>query len=63
MTNALSEDFVIFNKWGDIDRVTTSKPVKGSWITEGTAAPQISSDGFESLAGGGYQGIISVKEL
>jgi uncharacterized protein RhaS with RHS repeats len=62
--NALREDLAILNEWGgNIDRVTTFKPAKGTRITQGTAAPQLSSDGFESLAGGGYQGIINIKEL
>lgn len=61
---ALREDLSILNEWGvKIDRVTTFKPQKGTWITEGTAAPQISSNGSQSLGGGGYQGLINIKEL
>lgn len=64
MTNARREYLAILNEWGvNINRVRAFKPAKGTWSAEGTAAPQISSDGFESLAGGGYQGIISFKEL
>ena len=32
-------------------------------IGEGTAARQVSRDGTEILTGGGYQGIIDVKNL
>ena len=35
----------------------------GTWIGEGTAARQVSRDGTEILTGGGYQGIIDVKNL
>ena len=32
-------------------------------VIYGTAARQVSSDGAEVLSGGGYQGIINVKNL
>jgi hypothetical protein len=61
---ALREDLAILKEWGvDIEYVTTFKPQAGTWIGEGTAAKQISSDGLEILSGGGYQGIIDVKNL
>ena len=54
----------ILKKWGvKIDRVTTFKPQKGTWVTEGTAAPQISTNRLEVLEGGGYQGQIGIKGL
>ncbi|WP_286881747.1 hypothetical protein, partial [Pantoea sp. UBA5037] len=48
----------LFNK-----ALPTFKPQKGTWVTEGTAAPQISTNRLEVLEGGGYQGLISIKEL
>ncbi|OCG65165.1 hypothetical protein A9G48_00750 [Gilliamella sp. wkB18] len=61
---ALREDLAILKEWGvKMEYVTTFKPQKGTWIAEGTAAPQISSDGLEKLMGGGYQGLINIKEL
>ncbi|WP_207209735.1 hypothetical protein [Pectobacterium zantedeschiae] len=60
----LREDLALLNEWGvKIDRVTTFKPQKGTWITEGTAARQVSTDGSEILKGGGYQGLINIKDL
>jgi len=60
----LRKDLAILNEWGvKIDRVTTFKPKKGTWVTEGTAAPQISTNKLEFLEGGGYQGLINIKEL
>ncbi|MCW0319132.1 hypothetical protein NB724_004283 [Pantoea ananatis] len=60
----LRKDLAILKEWGvKIDKVTTFKPQKGTWITEGTAAPQISTNRLEVLEGGGYQGLISIKEL
>lgn len=61
---ALREDLAILNEWGmTIDRMTTFKPLKGTWVTEGIAAPQISTNGLEILNGGGYQGLNNIKEL
>lgn len=60
----LRKDLAILKEWGvKIEYVTTFKPQKGTWIAEGTAAQQISSDGLEKLIGGGYQGLINIKEL
>ncbi|MDE9544256.1 hypothetical protein [Xenorhabdus bovienii] len=60
----LREDLAILKEWGvKIESVTTFKPQKGTWITEGTAAPQVSKDGLEILKGGGYQGLINIKNL
>ena len=61
---ALREDLAILKEWGvEIKSVTTFKPHSGTWIGEGTAARQVSRDGTEILTGGGYQGIIDVKNL
>ncbi|WP_206194075.1 hypothetical protein [Serratia microhaemolytica] len=60
----LRSDLAILREWGvKMDKVTTFRPQKGTWIAEGTAAPQISSNGLEVLKGGKYQGIINIKEL
>ncbi|WP_310592026.1 RHS repeat-associated core domain-containing protein, partial [Bacteroides stercoris] len=60
----LREELAILEEWGvEIESVTTFKPQAGTWIGEGTAARQVSSDGAEVLSGGGYQGIINVKNL
>jgi hypothetical protein len=53
----------ILDQWGvNIDRVTTFKPQKNTWISEGTAAPQV---GYidEFRPGGDYQGVINVNNL
>ena len=60
----LREDLAILKEWGvEIKSVTTFKPHAGTWIGEETAARQVSRDGTEILTGGGYQGIIDVKNL
>ncbi|MCG3464211.1 hypothetical protein L7G72_20930 [Xenorhabdus bovienii] len=60
----LREDLAILKEWGvKIEYVTTFKPQKGTWITEGTAAPQVSKSGLEKLKGEGYQGLINIKGL
>jgi hypothetical protein len=60
----LRDDLAILDEWGiKIDRVTTFKPAKGTWISEGTAAPQVGSVTGEVRVGGGYQGLIDVPNL
>jgi len=47
----LREETAILNEWGvDISKVTTIKPQRDTWISEGTAAPQIGIQG-ESRSG------------
>ncbi|MDA9231337.1 hemagglutinin repeat-containing protein [Rickettsiales bacterium] len=54
----LRQDLGIEQSWGtNIDRVTTFKPQKGTWISEGVTAPQ------KINKGGGYQGAIDTKNL
>jgi len=54
----------ILDEWGvEIDRVTTFKPPKGTWVSEGTAAKQVGDFTSEFRSGGGYQGLIDVKNL
>lgn len=60
----LKEDLALLDEWGvKVEYVTEFKPQRGTWIHEGTAARQISSDGKQVLNGGGYQGTINVKDL
>jgi hypothetical protein len=61
--SALRNDLAILDEWGiTIDRMTTFKPARGTWISEGTAARQVGLTG-EIRAGGGYQGLIDVPNL
>ncbi|MCH7226248.1 hypothetical protein, partial [Haloferula sp. A504] len=61
---ALRNDLAILDEWGiTIDRVTTFKPARGTWISEGTAARQVGDLTGEIRAGGGYQGLIDVPNL
>lgn len=54
----LRQDLGIEQSWGtNIDRVTTFKPQKGTWISEGVARPQ------QTKKGGAYQGAIDSKNL
>jgi len=54
----------ILDEWGiSIDRVTTFKPAKGIWISEGTAARRVGDITKEVRNGGGYQGVIDIKNL
>jgi hypothetical protein len=60
----LRNDLAILDEWGvDIDRITTFKPPKGSWVSEGDAAGQVGDFTDELRAGGGYQGLIDIKNL
>ncbi|WP_407333307.1 hypothetical protein [Enterovibrio sp. 27052020O] len=60
----LRNDLAILDEWGiEIDRVTTFKPQKGTWVSEGTAKKQIGDFTGEVRLGGGYQGLIDVKNL
>ena len=59
----LRDELAILDEWGiKIDRVTTFKPAQGTWISEGVAAAQTGVTG-EVRPGGGYQGLIDVKNL
>ncbi len=60
----LRNDLAILDEWGiDIDRVTTFKPPKGTWVSEGTAAKQVGDFTDEFRPGGGYQGLIDINNL
>jgi hypothetical protein len=60
----LRNDLAILDEWGiDITHVTTFKPSSGTWISEGVAAPQTAKFVPEYRPGGGYQGLIDVKNL
>jgi hypothetical protein len=59
----LRNDTAILEEWGvDITHVTTFKPQKETWISEGKAASQRGNSG-EFKSGGGYQGLIDSKNL
>ena len=60
----LRNDMAILKEWGiKIDRVTTFRPAKGTWIAEGKAARQTGQKTGEVRAGGGYQAIIDTKAV
>ena len=60
----LRNDLAILDEWGiEIDRVTTFKPPKGTWVSEGTAAKQVGDFTDEFRPGGGYQGLIDINNL
>lgn len=60
----LRNDCAILDEWGiKINRVTTFKPAKGTWVSEGTAARQAGEKTGEIRNGGGYQAIIGVHNL
>ncbi|MCC7334856.1 MAG: hypothetical protein IT422_07160 [Pirellulaceae bacterium] len=60
---ALRNELGILTEWGiEIDRVTTFRPPKGTWIREGVAARQVGNFG-EIRRGGGWQGVIDTKDL
>ncbi len=53
--SALRDDLAILDEWGiSFTHVTTFKPVKGTWIGEGTAAKQVGDFSDEIRLGGGY---------
>lgn len=61
---ALRDDLAILDEWGiTIDRMTTFRPARGTWISEGTAARQVGGLTGEIRVGGGYQGLIDVPNL
>ena len=59
----LRQGLAIDKDWGTIDRVTTIKPQKGTWISEGRAAGQKSLTSTKVYKGGDYQGAIDSKNL
>ena len=60
----LRNDLAILDEWGiKIDRVTTFKPSKGTWISEGNAAKKVGDFTDEIRSGGGFQGLIDSKNL
>src|SRR5690606_9835398 len=60
----LRSDLAILDEWGiNINRVTTFRPAKGTWISEGPAAKQVGKFTDEIKLGGGYQGLIDVNNL
>ena len=60
----LRNDLAILDEWGvQIDRVTTFRPARGTWISEGTAARQVGEITGEVRPGGGWQGLIDVGNL
>ena len=60
----LRNDLAILDEWGvAIDRVTTFKPPKGTWVSEGAAAKQVGDFTDEFRPGGGYQGLIDINSL
>lgn len=64
--NELRNDLAILKEWAKyvkIDRVTTFKPSKGTWVSEGYAAPQAGVETSETRPGGGYQAIINSNNL
>jgi hypothetical protein len=57
-------NLAILDEWGiEIDQVTTFRPPKKTWISEGTAAKQVGDFTDEFRSGGGYQGLIDIKNL
>lgn len=62
--SALRDDLAILDEWGiQIDRVTTFRPARGTWISEGPAASQVGKATGEFRPGGGYQGLIDTNNL
>ncbi|OMH36545.1 hypothetical protein BGP75_09635 [Motiliproteus sp. MSK22-1] len=60
----LRNDLAILDEWGiEIDRVTTFRPPKGTWVSEGTAAKQVGDFTDEFRPGGGYQGLLDINNL
>jgi len=58
----MRQGLAIDKDWGVIDRITTYRPQRGTWISEGAAAPQKSLMN-KMYKGGDYQGVIDTKNL
>ncbi len=58
----LRQGLAIDPDWGSISKVTTFKPQKGTWISEGATASK-KSVSQQVYKGGDYQGVIDTKNL